>query len=131
MEKPRIRKVQRCKRILRSGPAGLCFGLTEWVCGGRKIEAFGLDPAAAYRNWRFKLRQKKLHGIAMARHKREEREQVERGLAYRKPDGTLKIRSMKQWAALDRANAELSSRQFYEVQKHPAVEMAPWWKFWS
>lgn len=128
MEKPRIRKIERRDRVLRSGYAGLCFGPSEWICEGRKVEAFGLDPAAAYGNWRFMLRREKLHGISMARYKRWQAEQVASGWAYQKPDGTIKNLSVDQRNA--RARQSIGNGSFYELPRLATTPADPWWKFW-
>lgn len=93
MEKPKIRRVPLGRRCLSSRPFS-AVGPTSWECDGRGVKGYGLDPEAAYRNWRLSVAEKKRRGISNARHSRWQDQMVAEGRAYLKPDGSLKFHSI-------------------------------------
>lgn len=93
MEKPRVKRVQKQWRVLSAGPFGVVSGLVLWECQGRGQTGYGMDPDMAYQNWRSQVKEKKRHGIAMARHRKWEEKTIAEGRAYRKPNGTFILRT--------------------------------------
>lgn len=122
MEKPRIKCIQKQWRVLASGSIGVVTGLVSWECQGRGQTGYGTGPDMAYRNWRSQMKEKKRHGIAMARHRKWEEKTIAEGRGYRKPNGMFVLRM----------NTPTQVKTVPVPEKHAEHRIPDaWWKFWK